>query len=59
MGIKLRVRRSRGRYVTYEITIPKDIIDALNWKEGMELEVRIININSEMGILIRPKKKDL
>jgi len=59
--VKLRKRLSKGKYYTYELTLPKKIIDALEWREGMELKVSIIidEKTGVKGILITPKEQNL
>ena len=56
MSVRLRARKSKGRYVTYEITLPKKIVEALNWREGMLLKVRVLKINSTTGIFLAPQE---
>ena len=61
LTVKLRVHRQvkRGRvYVTYELTLPKDIVELLGWGDGTELEVRLVTTeDGRQGILLVPVKK--
>ncbi len=56
--MKLRSKKSvkSGKeYITYEITLPKDLVEALGWKGGIELETRIIDIEGKKAIVLIPK----
>ena len=53
--MRLRIRRSKGNYYTYEITLPKKLVEALGWREGMELEAKVYVSKDTRGVLIRPK----
>jgi len=53
--VKLRKRRAGGGYYSYEVTLPKDIIEALGWREGIELEVRIIEVEGEKAVALVPR----
>jgi len=53
--MRLRVRRSKGNYYTYEITLPKKLVEALGWREGMELEAKVYVSKNIRGVLIKPK----
>ena len=57
--MKLRAKKSikSGKeYVTYEITLSKDLVEALGWKGGIELEARIIDIEGKRAIALIPKE---
>lgn len=53
--MRLRIRRSKGNYYTYEITLPKKLVEALGWREGMELEAKVYVSKDIRGVLIKPK----
>ncbi len=57
--MKLRKRKGKQKYYTYEITLPKQLVEALGWKEGIELNVEIYINNKRKGLLITPKNKTL
>lgn len=58
-SMRLRKRRGKQKYYTYEVTLPKRLVEALGWKEGMELEIRIYTADGKKGLLITPKNKSL
>lgn len=55
--MKLRFRKGGKGSGSYEITIPKNLIEALGWSKGLELEFKIININGKRGLALYPKDK--
>ncbi len=56
--MKLRVRKGGGNYYTYEVTLPKKLVEALGWREGMKLAAEIHVAGNTKGILIRPSIKE-
>ena len=56
--MKLRAKRmhkNNKEYTIYEITLPKDLIEALKWKPGTQLDYKIVDINHKKAIAIYPK----
>ena len=53
--MKLRVRKGGRNYYTYEVTLPKKLVEALGWREGMKLTAEIYVDEDVKGILIRPE----
>jgi len=52
-SVKLIYRRS-GKYGSYRITIPKDVVEALGWHKGMTLRIEIAIKNGRKALLIYP-----
>ena len=52
--MKLIFRKS-GRYGSYRITIPKDIVEAIGWKKGMPLKIEITMKGNKKALLIYPE----
>lgn len=53
--VQARVTKRQGReYITYQVTLPKPIVEALNIREGDELEciIKEVPINGETKIAI-------
>ncbi len=40
--VKLRERRSGSGYVSYEVTLPKNLVELLGWKPGELLLVELV-----------------
>jgi len=56
----LRAHRQvkRGQtYVWYEISLPKDIVEALGLKDGSELEIKLVVHEGKQAILLVPVDK--
>ena len=55
--VRLRVHRQERKgqvYTWYELTLPKDIVEALGWGEGTELEVKIVVYEGKQAIVLVP-----
>ncbi len=52
--VKLRFHRG-GKSGSYLVAIPKNVVEALGWREGMELEVRIIEVEGRKAVTLVPK----
>ena len=50
--VRLQAKKSRGRYVTYMITVPKDYVEALEWKSGDKLVVELSEKEGRKGLFI-------
>ena len=50
--VKLQAKKSRGRYVTFMITVPKDYVEALEWKPGDKLVVELSEREGRRGLFI-------
>jgi bifunctional DNA-binding transcriptional regulator/antitoxin component of YhaV-PrlF toxin-antitoxin module len=55
--MRLRVKKSRGRYYTYEVTLPKKLVEALGWEDNIELKAIIYADEKGKGILIKPSRE--
>ncbi len=40
--VKLRERRGGGGYVSYEVTLPKELVRLLGWRPGDRLLVELV-----------------
>jgi len=52
--MKLRVRKGSKGF-SYYITLPKQVVRALNWRPGTELEVMIESRNGKTVLVLVPK----
>jgi len=52
--MKLRVRKGSKGF-SYYITLPKQIVKALNWRPGLEFEVVIESRNGKNVLVLVPK----
>jgi len=50
-------KRGKQKYYTYEITMQKQLVEALGWNEGTELNVKLIN--NKKSLLVTLKSKTL
>ena len=51
--VKLTFHRG-GRSGSYRVTIPKSIVDSLEWCDGLELDVKITDYEGKRGIVLVP-----
>lgn len=52
--VKLRFQKG-GRSGSYVAVIPKDIVRALGWAEGLELDVRILEVEGKKAVALVPR----
>ena len=45
-----------GRTTSYIVTIPKEIVQALGWKKGMKLRLRIVEYEGKQAIVLYPEE---
>jgi hypothetical protein len=50
--VRLQAKRSRGQYVTFMITLPKDYVDILGWQAGEKLVVELAEKEGKRGVFI-------
>jgi len=52
--VKLRKRRvsKYSKYVSYQITIPKDYLEILEWREGDRIAIEFKNIEGKRGLFL-------
>ncbi len=53
--VKLRFQKG-GRSGSYVVVIPKDVVRALGWREGLELDVRIIEVEGKKAVALVPRE---
>jgi len=51
--VKAYTTSSGKDYGRYDVTLPREIVDALGWKKDMELEA----VQTKDGVTLRPAKK--
>ena len=50
--VKLRKRESGRGYESYEITVPKEMLEKLQWSVGDRLIVKIVEHENKKALLI-------
>ena len=50
--VKLRKRQSGRGYVSYEITIPKELVKLLGWQENDKLLIELVEKQGRKAILV-------
>ena len=47
-----KVGEGEKQYVSYSVTLPKEVIESLSFSENEELELRIMNIGNKLAIVL-------
>ena len=50
--VKLQEKRTRNKYVSYLVTIPKGLVELLNWKPGDKLVLEYVEKEGKKGVFI-------
>ncbi|BES82792.1 AbrB/MazE/SpoVT family DNA-binding domain-containing protein [Pyrodictium abyssi] len=50
--VRLRAKRTKPGYHSYEITLPKDLVELLGWQPGDRLVVELHEKGSKKGLFI-------
>lgn len=50
--VKLQAKKSRDRYVTFTMTIPKKYAEVLGWKPGDKLVVELLEKEGRRGLFV-------
>jgi bifunctional DNA-binding transcriptional regulator/antitoxin component of YhaV-PrlF toxin-antitoxin module len=50
--VRLQEKKTRGKYHTYMITVPKQYVDTLGWKAGDKLVVELCEKDGKKGLFV-------
>jgi len=50
--VRLRAKQTKPGYHSYEITLPKDLVELLGWQQGDKLVVELHEKSGKKGLFI-------
>jgi AbrB family looped-hinge helix DNA binding protein len=50
--VRLRERRGGRGHISYEITIPKELVELLGWRTGDKLLIELVEKDGRKAILV-------
>jgi bifunctional DNA-binding transcriptional regulator/antitoxin component of YhaV-PrlF toxin-antitoxin module len=51
-AIRLRAKQTKPGYYSYEVTLPKDLVELLGWQPGDKLLVELTEKDGKKGLFI-------